>query len=237
MSHERFEELVIAHAVDGTLDADGARELIPHLAGCDECRNLLRDLEGVAGDLALAAPPATPPAGLEQRIVDAARATAPVARTVPIGRARRMLGVAAAVAALALGSTSVVLYNVVERERRDDRAIATALDLIGDPDARIARLSAPDGDASGIVAIGDDGSGVLVVDDLPATPQGKVHELWLIADGKPRAIDVFSIDGGREIVAFETRVRKATAAAITLEDGPLGSPVPTGDMLLSGDVA
>lgn len=237
MSHDRFEELVVAHAVDGTLDAEGSRELIPHLAGCASCRALLVDLEAATEALALTVDPVPPPEGLEHRIVGAVRAAAPNARSGRLGRARRMLGVAAAIATLALGSTSLVLYNTVERERRDDRRVEAAMDVLIDPDARIARLTSTEAGSSGVVAFDRDGTGVLIVEGLAPTPAGKVHELWLITDGKPRAVDVFTVSAGRVVVPVQIRDRGADAAAITLEDGPLGSPVPTGDMLLTGQIA
>jgi anti-sigma factor RsiW len=236
MSVDRFEELVIAHAVDGTLDAEGARELISHLAGCAGCRILLQELQESASDLALAAPATQPPETLEARILDAVRASGPP-RVAVVRRTRRMLSIAAAAAVLALGSTSIVLYRTVEREREARREIAAALQIIGDPEARVSRMRAPDGDAGGILAFEPGGDGVLVIDGLAPTPTGKVHELWLIVDGTPEPIEVFRVTGDRTIVPIEVAITRADAAAITLEEGPRGSPVPSGDMLLTGSIA
>lgn len=236
MNHERFEELVIAHAVDGTLDALGARELIPHLTVCEECRVMLRDLEEAATDLAFSGPAVLAPPELEERIVTAVRASSP-ARVVRVGRARRMLTVAAAAAVLALGSTSVMLYNSVQDGNANERRIVAALDILSEPRASLAQLSASRGKASGIVAIAPDGRGVLIVDGLQPAPPGKVHELWLIADGQAHPIDVFDVDAERIIVPLQIEGSGFDAAAVTIERGPSGSPVPTGDMLLTGQIA
>lgn len=236
MNHERFEELVIAHAVDGTLDALGARELIPHLTVCEDCRAMLRDLEEAATDLAFTGPAVAAPPELEERIVAAVRASSP-ARAVRVGRARRMLTVAAAVAVFALGSTSAMLYSSVQHGNANERRIVAALDILSEPGASLAQLSARRGEASGIVALAPDGRGILIVDGLQPAPAGKVHELWLIADGQAHPVGVFDVDTERTIVPLQIEGRGFDAAAITIERGPSGSPVPTGDMLLTGPIA
>jgi len=238
MSHARYEELIVAHAVDGSLDAFDARELITHLTGCAPCRDLARDLSETATELAFAAPAMRPPAGLEDRIMQAARAADP--RAVPrIGRFRRMGLVAAVAATLALGSATAVLYSSLQDGRAQELRAERALDILDDPAARLARLASPVDAATALVAFDRTGRGVLVIDGLASTPNGKVHELWLIADGVPRPIDVFTITGtdARTIIEFDAPQDRYEAAAITLERGPLGSPVPTGDMLLSGQVS
>jgi anti-sigma factor RsiW len=234
MTHERWEGLVIASTVDGTLDADDARELLPHVAECDDCRDLMRDLTASASELALLEPPVSPSPDLEQRILGAVRSNT-VQRIARPSRARRMVSALAAAAVLALGTTSVVLYQNLESDQNIDGQLAAALQVIQDPSATIARLSDTDGSATGIVAVAADGSGVLVVDGLPAAPSGKIHELWFIEKGKPLRIEVFSTQGEQTIVPL--RVKEAIrfdAAAITIEDAPLGSLVPTGNMLLTG---
>lgn len=237
MSHARYEELVVAHAVDGTLDASDARDLITHLTGCEPCRDLARDLSETATELAFATPAVSPPAGLEDRIVGAVRA-ASVQRLPRVGRLRRLGLVAAVAAMLALGSATAVLYSSRQDGRAHELRAERALDILDDPAARWARLASPDDGATALVAFDPAGHGVLVIDGLAATPDGKVHELWLIAGGVPRPIDVFAVEGdeGRTIVEFDAPQDRYEAAAITLERGPLGSPVPTGDMLLSGQI-
>lgn len=237
MSHDRIEELVIAHAVDGTLDVDDARELIPHLAACSECRTLLEDLSGAAAELAFLGDPVAPPARLEQRIIGAVRRIESPERSGVGGRVRRRFAALAVAATMAFASTSVVLYNSLEEERGERQRIAAAMAIISDPAASLAQLEAPEGQASGIVAIAADGSGVLVVEGLAPAPAGKIHELWLIEGGQPRPVDVFPITGERTIVPISVEDRTFDAAAITIERAPSGSAVPTGNMLLTGQIA
>src|SRR5262249_57901444 len=68
--------LPAAYALDA-LEPDEARGYEEHLAGCERCREELASLQGVAGALAYAAPPAHPPEELRGRILAAARAERP----------------------------------------------------------------------------------------------------------------------------------------------------------------
>lgn len=237
MSHERWEELVIAQAVDGTLSAEEARELIPHLAGCSDCRALVEDLSAAAAELAFLEDPVAPPPLLERRILRSIRSQEPAGRAMRAGRARRAVTAVAVAASLALATTSVTLYRSLDERRDEQTQLATALDLIADPSSRIARLDAANGPANGILAVGADGTGWLVVDGLAPAPQGRIHELWVIQASKPQPVGVFTIAGERTVVPVTLPDGGFEAAAITEERAPHGSPVPTGNMLLSGPVA
>lgn len=67
-------ERAAAHAIGG-LDAGEARDMEQHLAACAPCREEVETLRAVAGQLALLAPGAAPPAGLRARLVERLRAT------------------------------------------------------------------------------------------------------------------------------------------------------------------
>src|SRR6266542_4298875 len=103
-SHVEIEELIAAyavHALDVNERAHVQTEILEHIAGCDACRNLFRDLNELSGDLALAAPPARVSEDLETRIMDAARGERP-ASPQKAGSARWPMRIASAIAAAAV---------------------------------------------------------------------------------------------------------------------------------------
>jgi anti-sigma-K factor RskA len=73
---------------------------------------------------------------------------------------------------------------------------------------------------------------------LPAPPEGKTYQLWIIADNKPFDAGIFSVDpqgSGFLKVPSLTEADKAQKFAVTLEPAG-GVPQPTGDMHLLGSL-
>jgi anti-sigma factor ChrR (cupin superfamily) len=69
MTHDELEGQAALYAL-GALDMEEARDFESHLAeGCDACAAELREFERVVESLALAAPPAAPPAGVRARLL------------------------------------------------------------------------------------------------------------------------------------------------------------------------
>jgi anti-sigma-K factor RskA len=75
----------------------------------------------------------------------------------------------------------------------------------------------------------------MVVRDLPAAPDGKTYEAWVIDAGVPSRAGLF--EGGRQqIILLERPLPDGATVAVTVEpDG--GSDVPTGDILVGSDAA
>lgn len=73
----------------------------------------------------------------------------------------------------------------------------------------------------------------LAVQNMPAPPPGKQYQLWAIVDKKPVDAGVFST----QPVAVQSlkEIGQAQAFAVTLENEG-GSPVPTSDVLMLGEV-
>ncbi|HEY0485966.1 MAG TPA: zf-HC2 domain-containing protein [Mycobacteriales bacterium] len=71
--HDRYELLAAGWAVHALEPAEEA-EFARHLAGCDACRRTASELQATLGELAYAAPAASPPPGLLGRIHDAVSA-------------------------------------------------------------------------------------------------------------------------------------------------------------------
>jgi len=224
MTHQQTEELVAAYALDSVEDRRAADEqLLDHVAGCESCRALFLDLREVAGDLALAATPVPVSADLEARVLAAARGEsqdhAPAVRR-PSWFARRSLVAASVVGLLALGA----LGGAALRSPNDSfgRQVAS---ILADPKAERAPICA----RGCTVAVTARGDGVLLAPHLKTPPAGKVYELWLIKDGTPLAVRVFT--PGRDGTQFLFHVTRADydAAAVTverrLEQRPTGAMV------------
>jgi anti-sigma-K factor RskA len=74
--------------------------------------------------------------------------------------------------------------------------------------------------------------------NLPAVPQGKTYQLWIIADNKPFDAGIFPVDpqgNGFLRVDSLAHADKAQKFAVTLEPAG-GVPQPTGDMHLLGSL-
>lgn len=82
---------------------------------------------------------------------------------------------------------------------------------------------------------------LLQVSNLPAVPEGKDYQLWLIRDNKPIPSGVFAVHDPAKDSFFkieelaEASQASANAFAITMEPEG-GSPQPTGQMYLLGNV-
>jgi len=108
---EAARENIDAYAI-GALDADEARALEAHLAGCDDCAALLEEARGGATALALSVPLAAPNSVLKARLMASAGILA--ARARPPRLSRWWL---AAAAALALASTGTVTWSMLMQRR------------------------------------------------------------------------------------------------------------------------
>jgi anti-sigma-K factor RskA len=236
----------------GALHDDEHRAFERHLAGCEACRREVTELRMAAAMLPLAADQVSPPDALRERIMVTVRqeaaaqqatragpaaATAPAAAapaaaapaaTAPAARAARrtwwsrlrMPAIAplpAAVAAcvvLALGVAGGVLLSAGDDFREVDAQVA----LNG---------------ASGTLRIEDDGDARLTLRDMPAPPDGRVYQVWLLGeDESPSPTDALFVPGrdGTASVDVPGDVEGARQVLVTAEprggsDRPTRQPV------------
>jgi hypothetical protein len=202
----------------GALEGHEASEFRAHISSCELCAKEVDRLSSAAALLPLAAPQIQPPEGLRRRVVQGA-ARELRAGASPAGRRRFRLGrlelvgggalaVGLLVGALVLGQdapgTSVIRARV---------AAASVWHASVTPRAWLERY-------------GD--SAELVVADLPQPPRGKVYELWVERDGRPRSTDALfepNSRGGAE-AAVPGGVEGASAVLVTAERRG-GARVPT----------
>lgn len=226
------------------LPADESERFAAHLAGCDECRREVAELQMVVDTLPLAAPQVAPPPELKDRLMamvraeaalleaagpDADVATAPVEapRAAPERPPRpkekrrwfrrplvALRPIPAAVAAAVLVALGVG-GGVLLSGGSSERTVR----------ARVVAPAAPGARAS--LTIADD-RGTLKVDDFPAPPSGRVYQVWLKRPGRAPAPTraLFRARGGSATVDVPGSLKGVDQVLVTDEpDG--GSRAPT----------
>lgn len=217
MSHEA----AAAYAL-GALDDAEQREFEEHLARCDECRQEIESLKGTAASLAFVADLPPPPPELRNRILE--QAVAERAVVVPLRRRLVLPAVAAAgiAAAVALGIWVSSLSSSLDRERSARKSEARALAILAARDNHQVSLSGADGQ----LVVSGGGDAALVVRNMPAVPNGKAYEIWVLeGTAQPRPAGLFP--GGRtSVIALKGRVPAGARVAVTVERSG-GSARPT----------
>jgi anti-sigma-K factor RskA len=211
MDDVEIHDLTAAYALDA-LDQQEAEAYEVHLATCERCRGELARFAPTTAALAYASGQKLPPPELRDRILAAARAERPnVAPLRPRARyGSRALAAAAAVAACAvvgLGVWNVTLHNRLDRTQQALRGV-------------------PLSGATGSVVVGAGGHGALVVAHLPAAPNGKTYEAWVIRGKVASPAGLFPGGGTTTVVDLSRRVPAGSVVAVTVEPAG-GSAQPT----------
>jgi anti-sigma-K factor RskA len=224
-------DLVAPYAL-GALDQDEREDFERHLAGCEQCRTQLAELEEAATALAYAAEGPEPPQELRDRILEAARQDggATVIRfpkrswLLPAATAAAAV---AAVAAVAVGLWAASLSKDLDRERDARRSQSRAIELLAS-DAERRPLSG----GRGALLLGADGRASLVVCDLERAPEGKTYEAWVVQNDTPRPAGLFNGGSGCRAKDLTPEVAPGAVVAVTLE-GEGGSDMPTSPILFA----
>src|SRR5258708_4608561 len=130
MDHEAIRQAIAAQALDALDDVERAsveHELLQHIAGCDECLTLFRDLREIAGDLALASGSREVSEELESRVLAAVREIPSQSDDRVSPRRRLVVRVAAVAAIVALVASWSLSAVLVRRTHQNDaRTAATS---------------------------------------------------------------------------------------------------------------
>ena len=106
-------------------------------------------------------------------------------------------------------------------------------------DVNMLKATEPTARARGMIAVSDTGqAAVLLALDLPPLPLDKVYQVWLIKGGRRYDGGVFTVDSngyGQSIIQLFAPLGYFDAIGITVEPSG-GSPGPTGDNILKGDL-
>jgi hypothetical protein len=223
--------------------------------------------EFAQSQLAWAVAPATPPAALRGRVLEAVgeRNTPlpfrPQARPVP---RRWNAGVVAGVAALAAAAAFAVVFltwalldasrqldlsvrqlaDAREKDRQQQQQLEKQNQLLGivnDPEVKFTRLSATGTPEPGIDVLWQPKQkrGLLYARGLPKVEPNKSYELWLIAGATPIPAVVFNTDeAGNAVVEIQSLPDAGTPQKFAITVEPAGgSKAPTTTPILVGDYA
>lgn len=155
-------EDVAAYAL-GALAPEEARRFERHLADCDLCRTDLAALSPAVETLPETVEPAEPPAELRKRIMSVVEAEAKERRRAERAPAERPWWRARMLPAFAAAAAAVIIATVVVTGA-DDRS--RSIQAVVNPPGAQAELRM------------DDGRGTLVVEGMPAAPDGRVYQVW-----------------------------------------------------------
>jgi anti-sigma factor RsiW len=217
----------------GALDAEQARGVRAHLAGCEVCLAEVSSLEEAAFAIA-ATSERDVPARLRRAIVERAHRDR---RATPRGTGlaalldalRRPVPSAVPVALAILLAISLAAYVGA---RNDSDRYARALSGIAG--ARVVAL-APTGEVAGVrgslVIPANDAAPYLIL-DLPAAPSGKTWEAWVLRGETPLAAGITN-DRGVTTLVLIAPLASGDGVAVTLEpsggvDRVTGAPVLAG---------
>ena len=229
--HARWTDTAGAYVL-GAMPVAEREAFEEHLATCGICREEVDELRPAAEALPMASPLMTPPAALTDRIMAEVEREAELLGAAGAGadrperteRRRRgswLAGWRLAPVAAALLIAGVLVGTALSGP--ESRTIAAAVDAAG---------------ASAEIRIEGD-SAKLVAQDLPAPPEGRVYEVWLMPEGSdtPEPTDVL----------FEPRGDGSAEAAIPSVDGVRqvlvtdeprgGGDEPSGELLLSAELS
>ena len=186
---------------------------------------------------------AEPPPGLKERVLAAAAATPQLPPLPPAARPgaatgggspaptwfpRLALGLAAAgvAAAVALAVVTVSTQNRLDTVQAQNQAIAAVLSA---PDAQIATGTSSTGGTATVVLSYAEQKMIFTSSGLPALPNAKVYELWLLSTGSARSAGLLpQPTDGKTAPVLAAGLTSADKVGVTVEPaGGTSSPTTT----------
>lgn len=220
------------YALDA-LPPDEAELFELHLRECGSCRQEVDELRATASRLG-AATAETPPDGLKRRVMDEigrTRQLPPVVTSItepslPARTWRRRQVVSAAAAAVVLVAGGAAAAEMLRSDSDDDAADELAA-IIGAPDAQTVRGTVSGGGRVTLVVSKRSAKAVVVLDELPAQPDDRTYQLWMIRGATPYSAGTVDMPRpGRATRIIASNVRGAEGFGLTVEPAG-GSKKPT----------
>ena len=212
-----------AYAVDAVDDIERA-SFERHLASCPTCRAEVASLREASALLADAATTTPPPALRDAVLSDITRVRPlpPVTVGGPVHRRRWFPALVAAVVLALVG-----IGGAVWQPWRDDTSttLTVADQVLQDPAAETYTEELPNGGTATIVRSAEVDRAVLVTEDMPAPPDGKVYQLWLQSPSEDM-ISAGLMPAGADTALLEGDANDAVGAGVSLEPAG-GSDQPT----------
>jgi anti-sigma-K factor RskA len=226
--HQRWADTAGAYVL-GAMPAEERDQYEAHLATCAVCQEEVDELRPAAEALPMASPPMLPPPELKDRIMAEVEREAELLGATGAGadrpaRARRerrglgwLSGWRLAPVAAALLIAGVLIGSAVSG-----------------PDAQTYAF-----DRAGAQVEVEGDTATIVARDLPAPPEGRVYEVWLMPEGsdtpEPTAVLFTPRSDGSAVAAIPSvdDVRQ-----VLVSDEPRGgSDEPTGDILMAAEIS
>jgi anti-sigma-K factor RskA len=239
----RLHDLADAYALDALDEADRNR-FERHLRNCTACTEEVRRLAEVTTAMAMAVA-AEPPPGLRDRVM----AAVPVTRQLPpeVAEPRRLvsvprspwlprlatgIAVAGVAAAVVLGIVQVNVQHRLDTVQAQNQAIAAVLAA---PDAAIKSASPSVGGTATVVLSYSERKIVFTGSALPALPNSKVYELWLIGSAAARPVGLLpEANAGKTGPVLASGLQAGDKVAMTVEPaGGTSSPTTTPILLMT----
>ncbi len=230
--HARWEDVAGAYVLNA-MPADERQAFEQHLVNCATCQAEVDELLPAAEALPMASPPMLPPPALKDRIMAEvereaallAQAGAGADRPEPARPRRERRGFWRLSGwRLAPVAAALLIAGVLAGTALDGGGTRT-IDFEGQATAQLE----VDGDRA-----------TLVAENMPAPPEGRVYEVWLMPEGSetPQPTDVLFTprSDGSAVAAIPGSVDDVSQVLVT--DEPMGgSDAPTGELLMSAELS
>ncbi|MTI89695.1 MAG: anti-sigma factor [Balneolaceae bacterium] len=260
--HDLFLELCTAHVLGALSPEDEVKlqELLDEVT--EEQKECLYDMQAIAAEMAVLSPEKTPSPGVKHRIIEMANATAATPKQPADVKTLSKLKYAIAASFIFIFlSIGLLFYSqslqsdlqqkteVITQQENTIHRLETEVErreeLLSILEAREVDLIMMDGLEVNPAGYGkvvwdkESGQALLQVANLPPVPTQKDYQLWFVVDNQPISAGVFAVNNPEQDNFFkieEFRNQAPSGAfAITLEPEG-GSPQPTGDMYLLGNM-
>lgn len=220
-----------AYAIDAVTEEE-RRAFERHLADCATCRDDVAQMREAAAQLTWTAT-AEPPAAVRDSILSTIATTRQLPPLTP-SRQRQSSVLRRVVLAAAAAVVVVVGIGVGATQPWKDDAPAVPLTaterVLEASDAQRISLVLGDGARATVIRSVSQARAVLVTEDMPAAPDGKVYVVWL-QDDEGAMVPAGAMPPGTDQTLLLTgNAATATAAGITVESDP-DTQVPTSDPL------
>ena len=224
--HARWADTAGAYVL-GAMPAGERDEYEAHLATCAVCRGEVDELRPAAEALPMASPPMLPPPALKDRIMAEVEREAGLLGAAGKGadrpeRKRRGLGWLSGWRLAPVAALLLIAGVLIGTALTGPETQTYAFDRAG------AQLEV-EGDRATIVAR-----------DLPAPPEGRVYEVWLMPKGSqtPEPPDVlFTPRSDGSAVAAVPGPLEDVQSVLVSDEPPGGSDSPTGEVLMSAEIS
>ena len=212
-----------AYAVDAVDDIERA-SFERHLASCPTCRAEVASLRETSALLADAATTTPPPALRDAVLSDITRVRPlpPVTVGGPVHRRRWFPALVAAVVLALVG-----VGGAVWQPWRDDTSVQVSVtdQVLQDPEAQQVSQTLPNGATATVVRSPKEHRAVLVTEDLPEPPTGKVYQLWLQTPSEDM-VSAGLMPAGASTALLDGNADDAIGVGVSLEPAG-GSEQPT----------